>query len=1261
MKRFGVVTLAALIFAATAALGALSSDGRHDGDRGAAEAQKFVFFASDGMRQDLIAKYLDKKSTLATFLKKGVRGAGNGLLTQAPPNTGAGWYSLATGAWPGVHGSTNNTFHINGQPFGNSTSFSTPGILKAESIAQAAERAGKKVAQVEWVGGRNGAIQGPTIDFQAFFSGRGVSANFVGHAGETIFDDAPFIQSFGLQFDHPAGFAGQAPFAGAAPVAATGWSGALPATFSPPKEMRLRVLDFGVDKYGLNAWIFDSTNDHRTNYDKVLFSRTKSAADKVAILGKGEFADVKVTIQGGASNGLTAGMLVKVEELTSDLSRVRLFHTSVARAIASWPTWAGEPGFTGDFAEFLAQKFPSSQAADFAVLEAGVVSEETYVQQGLYWKTGHLPMLEYIVKTYKPDLLMAGVPTTDEFSHQFMGLVTPKLPNGAPNPAFDDVDLNGVKDHRVAQRDAFIAAAYNEANDVLTRARQLMSGRDHEDEHGHGDDGHGGHDGDDDDDVDNIDTFVSSDHGFGAQFLAIDASLPLVQLGLLSKPQTSNCRPAVGETIGKAKACWAGGALQVYLNLAGRDPAGGGFQQVAAADIDSTVAAIKAKYLSLTDPNDWTHDAQPENWKMIDRAFTKAEARFIPNGPNSTADMANPTRTGDLVVFAFPPYQFDAETPGTLVAPSHFFGQHGYVPDVQNLDANINMRATFLADGEDIGKGEVTARTIDLAPTLSFLMGIPEPQQSQGRVLLDALKHGDKFKPVSIVGLNDFHGQLEPTTLTVDGINTPVGGASFLGTRFDEELAALPAPGLILAAGDNVGASPANSALLDDAPAIDVENAWGLDATSYGNHEFDFGVARLLQHQARAHFPFLATNIVDAVTGNAPDWVKPSTVFDVNGVKVGVIGAELQSTPELVSAGATAGLKFLDEASRIHAESERLLAQGVRVQVVVIHQGTADGENAVGNVPAVTWTGPILGIADALADTTVDAMIVGHTHRISNLMRGNILITEGINAGTSYSVLQLLVRDKDVAWAGGATRIATTLGVAARPDVQAIVNDANARTAVLRNKVIGSQTADIRRDGARRHESPMGNLVADAMRAKYPGVDGAITNSGGLRVDLVVTPPSAGEQPGEITWGEMFSVLPFSNRTVILTLTGAKLQEAFTNGFSAFCDPNINTGRFPQISGLKVQFHCNGLLSVIDGMWRAPTGPAGTLTPIGPLDTVRFVTNDFMYTGGDGYTAFAAGTNVATPGDDLLDVAIDYIAAHSPVTAPPIEGRIVGP
>ncbi len=801
-----------------------------------------VFFAADGLRQDLVLQYAaaGELPTMASFLRKGTSAAGNGLLTQAPANTGAGWYSLATGASPGVTGSTNNTFHRNGAPFGNRTGSFDAGVLQAETIAQSAERGGLKVAQVEWAGGRNGAITGPTIDFRSFFSGRGVATNYI-----TPADNAAFVASFGLQFDHPAGFAGQAPFAGAGPAPASGWSN-VPASYSPPQEMRLRVLDAGTDKYGLNAYLFDSADNSKVDYDTVLLSTSKSGAapDAVGTLKKGQWADVKVKIAGGALDGKTAGMLVKVEELTADLSKVRLFHTSVSRATATWAGWPGEPGFSGDFEEYLAQKFPTSTAADFAILEAGIVSEETYAQQGLYWSTSNKPMLEYVVRTYKPDLLLAGYPTTDEFQHQFLGLVSPKLPGGVRNPAYDDVEVNGTPDGRVAARRAFLREAYRGADATLTLARSLM-GRDPT-------------------------TFVASDHGFAPQFLAIDASKVLVDLGLLSKPQTSNCRPATGETIGKAKACFAGGALQVYLNLAGRDPAGGGLQQVPANQEAATVDQIKAAFLALTDPNDWTGDGQPEGWKLIDRTYTKAEARYIPNGPNSTSDMAHPTRTGDLVVFAYPPYQFDAATPGTLVARSAFFGQHGYVPDVQDLDANINMRATFLAGGAGIAKGQVTASTLDLAPTLAFILGVPEPQHSQGRVLTDVVKGGPSVKPVSIVGLTDFHGQLEQTTVPIDGINAPVGGAAQLATMFDEELAALPGPGLLLASGDNVGASPANSGLLEDKPAIDVENAWGLDATSLGNHEFDYGIPRLQQHIARAEFPFLATNVIEDATGERP-------------------------------------------------------------------------------------------------------------------------------------------------------------------------------------------------------------------------------------------------------------------------------------------------------------------------------------------------------------------------------------------------------
>ena len=759
----GMLAMLAVALVAAAAVAPLV--GAQSGGGGGQRDDKLLFFAADGLRQDAVAQYADQGATpgFRALLRRGARASGSGLLTQAPPNTGAGWFTLATGAWPGVAGSTNNTFHVNGQPFGNRTAAFDPGVLQAETLAQAAERGGKKVAQIEWAGGRSGAIAGPTLDYRNFRSGRGVATNYIAPN-----DSASFTASFGLQFDHPAGFAGQAPFAQAAPTPASGWSD-VPQSSSPAREMRLRVLDGTIDKYGLNAYIYDSRNDGRTAYDRVLFSPTKDGDDAVGNLTEGEWADVKVTIQGSNLDGKTGAMLVKVERLADDLSEVRLFHTSVTRAIATWPDWPGEPGFTGDFEDFVAERFPSSQAGDFAVLEAGIVSEETYVEQGLYWETAYRPLIRYVLDTYRPDLALVGYPVTDEFQHQFLGLVTRRLPNGAANPAFDNVAVDGSRDRRVSERQGFIRRAYEGADATMRLAQERL------------------------DDPD-LTTFVSSDHGFAPQFAAIDASKVLVDLGLLSSAQTSNCRPATGETIGKAKACWAGGTVQIYLNLAGRDPANPALQQVAAADEAATVGRIKAAFLALEDENDWTGDGDPEGWDVIDRAYTKAQARYIPNGADSTADMAHPTRTGDLVVFSAPPYQFDAATPGTLIARSAFFGQHGYVPDVQDLDTNTNMRATFLAGGRAIARGSARGvRSIDLAPTAAFLLDIPVPQHSQGVVRRDILRRGGRYTPLSILGLNDFHGQLEPTTTLIDGRNVSVGGAAQLATLFDEEDDALPA------------------------------------------------------------------------------------------------------------------------------------------------------------------------------------------------------------------------------------------------------------------------------------------------------------------------------------------------------------------------------------------------------------------------------------------------------------------------------------
>src|ERR1700760_3385816 len=149
-------------------------------------ATPVVLFSSDGMRPDLMQRYAaaGQMPTYNSLMRSGATGA-NGLSQGFPPNTGQGWYTLATGAGPGVHGSTNNTFFDNRQPFTTSTSFSfhgngaSPGsdptnVLEAQSVASSAELAGKKVAQLEWTGGLNANINGPTVDYATFYSQRGV-------------------------------------------------------------------------------------------------------------------------------------------------------------------------------------------------------------------------------------------------------------------------------------------------------------------------------------------------------------------------------------------------------------------------------------------------------------------------------------------------------------------------------------------------------------------------------------------------------------------------------------------------------------------------------------------------------------------------------------------------------------------------------------------------------------------------------------------------------------------------------------------------------------------------------------------------------------------------------------------------------------------------------------------------------------------------------------------------------------------------------
>ncbi|PZR64002.1 MAG: hypothetical protein DLM71_03965 [Chloroflexi bacterium] len=1266
-----------LVLALLAGAPAVSQSAAAKGNPPPARAQSAIFFASDGMRQDLVERYVASNprqfSTFAALLKRGVKSA-TGMISQAPPNTGAGWNTMATGAWVSETGTTNNTFHKSGTDFSQGTSAFGTGSLLAETAAQAWEKAGKKVALVEWPGGRDAPINGPVVDFRSFFSGRGVTTNYVQPAP---LDDASFISGLGLQFDsnvdHPGlnntSYPPNPAYAGTTLATADGWTN-LPASTLPPISVRMRVLDFGVDRYGLNALIYSGRGAGRT-YTRVLFDTDKNPGNGiVADLAAGGWGQTKVTVAAGPKAGKTAGFLFKVERLQTDAAGhpvYRLFHTSVARSNASWTTWPGEPGFTGDFEDFIAARFPVSTAADFAVVEGGIVSEETYAQQGLAWETAHRPVVDYIARKYNPDIFFAGYPVTDEFQHQFLSLVTPTVPNGDPNPAYDDFDLNGVRDGRVAVREGFIRRAYQGANDWLRLVQQTMD-RAHRDPI----------------------TFVGADHGFAPQFLALDGALPLYRLGLQSAEQTSNCRPKSGLDV--AKACWAGGALQIYLQLIDRDPDPRTPAQKAANVPDPRLtsaqyATVRSQiinaYRALSDP------AHP-GWKVIDAAYTKEQTRYIDDGVGGSINMLHPTRTGDVVVFAYPPYQWDAQTPGQQIAPSHFFGQHGYQPSVQNLAANVNMRAAFMAEGPGIRRGSVeNVRAVDLAPTLAFALGLPAPANASGRIRFDLFSNGDGLREVTLLNISDFHGQLEPLSERVDGVSNKIGGLAYLDKLFNEAGAAANGDLFRFAGGDSVGASPPISGFFEDMPTIDAMNLARFNADGIGNHNFDAGVSRLEAQAARAQFPYVTANVFVKGTNTRPAWAKPYLMQTLSGVKVAFIGFTNTDVPNLVKPTNVANLEFRDPAPIINALAAQLRRKGASAVVAFGHAGALSCTDRFGRAcsgPLQTLAGRLSGVDVLAGDHTgvqVDQMVTGAD-------RLPILVTENLSKGARFTEIKLVFGsasdveqegDRDMAargdgrgdglrllYATARWHLPWNMGVTPNPDITQIITDRKAALVPVLGERLGVSTVEIARADpcgnaeGRTCESLEGNLVTDALRATY-GVDFAFQNSGGLRANVTCLAGESTDSLGLpcrdganfiVRKNGILSMLPFNNAAVTLTVSGSELKQILENGVA-----QIGGGRFLQVSGLRVKFNPAAAVgSRVQGAWLFDGTTLGAAISLTGADTTQYsiAMNDFMAVGGDFYPNFSGRY---TTRNILADDVMAYVSALGTIS-PAIQDRLVG-
>lgn len=435
-----------------------------------------------------------------------------------------------------------------------------------------------------------------------------------------------------------------------------------------------------------------------------------------------------------------------------------------------------------------------------------------------------------------------------------------------------------------------------------------------------------------------------------------------------------------------------------------------------------------------------------------------------------------------------------------------------------------------------------------------------------------------------IVALNDFHGHLEPgdNAITLPHPSDPTrtitlrsGGAAHLATRLRQLRAEAP-HSLFVATGDLIGASPLVSALFRDEPTVEAMNLMDLALNAAGNHEFDQGVAELQRiitggcastprgevatcaHPSGrydgARFPFIAANVVDA---QGRTLLPPTWVASVDGIKVGFIGAVTRSTPGIVMPAGIRGWRFQSEADAINAQARALTAQGVRAIVAVIHEGgDADGGVNACDQPR----GPIFDIAHAI-DPAVDLVLSAHTHRGYNCRVDGRVVIQGASFGRLLSVVDLAIdratgevlrervqavntpvpngldAEGSDAQRDPAVRAAYP-AMGPDPQVAALVDHYRERAAPLARRPVGRIAATFDRRASDGGDHAAGRLIADAQLAatRVNGAQIAFTNPGGVRSEL------RRHGDGAVTYADVFTMQPFGNSLVTVTLTGAQVK-----------------------------------------------------------------------------------------------------------------------
>ncbi|WP_305969425.1 MULTISPECIES: bifunctional UDP-sugar hydrolase/5'-nucleotidase [unclassified Mameliella] len=491
-----------------------------------------------------------------------------------------------------------------------------------------------------------------------------------------------------------------------------------------------------------------------------------------------------------------------------------------------------------------------------------------------------------------------------------------------------------------------------------------------------------------------------------------------------------------------------------------------------------------------------------------------------------------------------------------------------------------------------------------------------------------------------IVHINDLHSRIEPinkydsTCGAEDNAEGKCfGGYARVATKIAELREQLDGENLlVLDAGDQYQGSLMYTTYKGDVE-IEMMNKIGFDAMAVGNHEFDDGPEGLLKLIDGVTFPVISGNLDVSQSNVLAGKVANHVVLEVGGERIAIISALATDTAETSSPGDA--VIFQDEIDSLQADIDALEAEGIDKIIALTHVGVRKD----------------MEIAESV--TGLDAVVGGHSHTLfSNsddgamaypTMVGNVPVVQAYAYSKYVGHLTLTFDDAGKVVSAEGDTILLDASVAEDPEIVDRVAELAGPIEEMKTRVVAEAAEPIEgnRDVCRAMECSMGNLVADAMldRVKDQGIDVAIANSGGLRASI---------DAGEVTMGEVLTVLPFQNTLSTFQITGATLVEALENGVSQIED---GAGRFPQVAGMTF---------TVDPSAEPGSRISDVMVGGAPVEMDKVygaVSNNYVRNGGDGYVMFKDAENAYDYGPDLADVTAEYLADHAPYQ-PYTDGRI---